>query len=137
VSKNRLCLRWQRFDRFVAARNHFRNEPCAYIQVDRHGRPLRVGKASRGLEARYRGGTGYALDAAGYGSGNHWFVAPVAKELCALVEQHLIWSQRSVLLFNNQGLCHPPAQALALAHRGQPPRLAGHRAAGRRSSDPR
>ncbi len=42
----------------------------ADVQADREGRAVRVGKASLGLVARYRGGTGHALDAAMHDSGN-------------------------------------------------------------------
>src|SRR5262249_20656748 len=41
-------LNWQKFTKLTDAR----------------GCPIRIGKASEGLEARYRGGTGYAMDAA-------------------------------------------------------------------------
>jgi hypothetical protein len=50
------------------------------VQTDAQGCPIRVGKASEGLEARYRGGTGYAIDAAMHPSGNLVFVAAVDKK---------------------------------------------------------
>ena len=52
---------------------------CIYIQTDQQGNPIRIGKASQGLEARYRGGTGYAIDAAMHSSNNLVFVAAVPK----------------------------------------------------------
>ena len=59
-----IVLEWHRFRKLTEARNQFRTTPCIYIQTDRRGTILRVGKAEKGLEVRYRGGTGYALDAA-------------------------------------------------------------------------
>ena len=57
-------LDWQRFSKLTEARSRFAKTPCMYIQADPRGCPIRVGKASEGLQARYRGGTGYAMDAA-------------------------------------------------------------------------
>src|SRR5437867_11209061 len=70
------------FERLTAARANFPSTPCVYIQADPARYPFRIGKASEGLEGRYRGGTGYAIDAAMHGSGNLVFVAAVPKELC-------------------------------------------------------
>lgn len=93
-------LRWERFAVATEARKAFAKTPCVYIQTDAEGNPIRVGKASQGLEARYRGGTGYALDASMHGSGNLIFVTPVPRELCAIVETELIWRGRRVLIYN-------------------------------------
>src|SRR5437588_12582052 len=70
-----VLLAWSRFDRLTAARVAFKLVPCLYVQTDANRRILRIGKAGEGLEPRYRGGTGYALDAAMHGSGNLVFVA--------------------------------------------------------------
>ena len=57
-------LDWQRFSKLTEARSRFAKTSCVYIQADSRACPIRVGKAAEGLEARYRGGTGYAIDAA-------------------------------------------------------------------------
>ena len=103
------------------ARSLFRNTPCVYIQADNHGRPVRVGKASCGLEARYRGGTGYAIDAAAHSSGNLVFVATVSEDLCDVVERTLIWEHRAVLAYNKVGKRIPPKIPVQLSHTGQSP----------------
>ena len=56
--KKSLTLHWHRFKNLTEARSQFAKTPCVYIQADSRGRPIRVGKASKGLETRYRGGTG-------------------------------------------------------------------------------
>ena len=84
-------LNWQKFGKLTEARSRFAKTACIYVQADSQGCPIRIGKASEGLEARYRGGTGYAIDAAMHGSGNLVFVAAVDKDLCACIEGELIW----------------------------------------------
>ena len=101
----------------------YRNTPCVYIQADKRGRPVRVGKASRRLEPRYHGGTGYALDAAAHSSGNLVFAARVKGNLCDAVERTLIWNYREMLTYNNMGKKTPPKRLLKLSHTGQPPRF--------------
>jgi hypothetical protein len=73
----RIELRWSKYAKLTAARAAFPHEACVYVQADRSGRPVRVGKASKGLDERYHGGNGYSLDAAMHQSGNLVFVAPV------------------------------------------------------------
>ena len=116
-------LRWHRFASFIAARNAFRADSCVYLQATSRGQPLRIGKASVGLEGRYRGGTGYALDAAAHGSRNQWFVAAVPKALCEAVERELIWVNRSKLRYNNQGVTYEPPSRVRLQHSGSKPRI--------------
>src|SRR5215510_16407993 len=79
-------LNWQKFTKLTDARSRFTKTPCVYVQTDARGCPIRIGKASEGLEARYRGGTGYAMDAAMHGSGNLVFVAAVDAKLCECIE---------------------------------------------------
>jgi hypothetical protein len=116
-----IVLTWRRFDSLITAREAVGSAACVYVQADRHGCPIRVGKATKGLHARYRGGTGWALDAAGHGSGNVWFVALVPPKLCAAVESTLIWTWREALPFNVQGKRTPPSM-VDLRHEGQRPR---------------
>jgi hypothetical protein len=91
------------------------------VQADKHGCPLRVGKASKGLDKRYHGGNGYAMDAAMHESGNLFFVAPVEEALCKAVEDELIWQGRRVLPYNNQGKLVSPIQPIMIKHSGDTP----------------
>ena len=91
--KKSVKLDWHRFEKLTEARSQFAMTPCVYIQADARGRPIRVGKASKGLETRYRGGTGHAIDAAMHDSGNLVFVAAVSGNLCTSDERtHLAGS---------------------------------------------
>lgn len=114
-------LEWQKFKKLTEARSKFAKAPCVYIQTDRDGCPIRVGMASKGLEVRYRGGTGYAMDAAMHGSSNLVFVAAVPQNLCKTVEDELIWQGREFLCYNNQGTIIAPRQRLTLIHKGIKP----------------
>ena len=104
-------------------RSAFSVRCCIYIQADSKGHAIRVGKASQGLIARYRGGTGWALDAAMHGSGNVVFVAPVESALVDAVESRLIWAHRDCLVYNNIGKLHEPADDLMVVHRGDCPKF--------------
>ena len=101
--KKSLKLHWHRFTKLTEARSQFARSPCVYIQADAWRHPIRVGKASKRLETRYRGGTGHAIDAAMHGSGNLVFVAAMSEHLCGHVESELIWQGRECLTQNNQG----------------------------------
>jgi hypothetical protein len=116
-------LDWQRFSKLTEARSRFAKTPCVYIQADSRACPIRVGKASEGLEARYRGGTGYAIDAAMHESGNLVFVAAVERDLWGCVEAELIWQGRRCLRYNNQGKIIAPLRRVVLSHSGIPPVL--------------
>ena len=119
-----MTLEWQKFHKLTVARQHFAKTPCVYIQADQDGHPIRVGMASKGLGVRYRGGTGYAIDAAMHGSNNLVFIAAVQKELCKEVEDELIWQGRRCLAYNNQGKISLPFRRIALIHTGVLPNLA-------------
>jgi hypothetical protein len=116
-------LHWHSFEKLTEARSQFAETPCVYIQADARRRPIRVGKASKGLETRYRGGTGYALDAAMHESGNLIFVSAVSEGLCGPVESEIIWQGRQCLTYNNQGKLTEPFQRMKLIHTGTPPRM--------------
>ena len=92
-----------------------------YVQSDRRTKPIRVGKAAKGLETRYRGGTAYAIDAAMHQSGNFFFVAPISNSACSSVEAELIWRGRKKLPHNNIGKKNPPIRRIALQHMGESP----------------
>ena len=116
-------LTWSPFATLTAAREVFKSTPCIYVQTDCNARPIRVGMASRGLEARYRGGTGYALDAAMHESGNFVFVSPVPSDDCESIERELIWQHREELTYNNVGKRAPPSIRLNLIHKGDAPQF--------------
>ena len=116
-----VVLRWQRFETLTEARDVFASQPCVYVQADRNSVAVRVGKASKGLQTRYRGGTGHALDAAMHRSGNKVFATSVPAGMCDDVERSLIWQFRASLPYNIQGKRYPPARRLRLAHRGTKP----------------
>ena len=116
-------LAWQRFSTLAEARSRFAKAPCVYVQADSQGSPLRVGKAPAGLETLYRGGTGYAIEAAMHESSNLVFVAAVERDLCGCAEDELIWQGRRCLAYNNRGKTTAPPRRLLLSNAGTPPIL--------------
>jgi hypothetical protein len=116
-----VVLKWHQFPKMSAARAQFPSEPCVYVQADRRGRAVRVGMASAEVNARYHGGTAYALDAAMHDSGNLVFVARVPMELVSAVEARLIYGHRGALPYNNVGKLHAPSLPLTLTHSGEAP----------------
>lgn len=117
----KVVLVWKRFESLTQARSAFSLSCCIYVQADSKGHAIRVGKASQGLTPRYRGGTGWALDAAMHGSGNVVFVAAVESALVDAVESRLIWDHRECLVYNNIGKLREPSDDLRLVHRGDCP----------------
>ena len=112
----KVVLAWRSFPNLTEARSAFAEASCIYVQTDRRSAPIRIGKASKGLETRYRGGTGYALDAAMHESGNKVFAARVSA-----VERALIWRSRPSLPYNNQGKRQQPTETVSITHRGTVP----------------
>jgi hypothetical protein len=117
----RVRLAWTRFESLTAARRVFASDPCVYVQAECEGRAVRVGKASGGLHSRYRGGTGWALDAAMHESGNLVFVAPVGMAVLDAVESTLIWVHRSSLRYNRLGRRVAPESLVEIEHMGDVP----------------
>jgi hypothetical protein len=117
----RVRLTWTRFESLTAARRVFGSDSCVYVQADCEGRAVRVGKASGGLHSRYRGGTGWALDAAMHESGNLVFVAPVGMAVLDAVESTLIWVHRSSLRYNRLGRRVAPESLVEIEHVGEVP----------------
>jgi len=87
VTDTSVPLIWWRFTSFITARDSIGPKACIYVQADSDGHPIRVGLARSALHARYRGGTGWALEAAMYSSGNLWFVAGVERSSCEAIEE--------------------------------------------------
>lgn len=116
-----VTLDWQCFPSMTAARDAFRDSPCVYAQANDDGVVVRVGKASKGLNARYRGGTAWAIDAAMDGSGNLVFVAGVDAGDCAAVEATLTGQHREHLPHNDQGERRAPRELVRLQHAGERP----------------
>ena len=116
-----VVLNWQRFPEFIEARTKFARVPCVYVQTDKEGKPIRIGKASKGMQSRYWGGTGYTVGAAMHNAGNFVFVAPVAESICGDVESELIWRERAALQFNNVGKKRPPKTRLLIQNAGDQP----------------
>jgi hypothetical protein len=121
MSPEPTILSWHRFDLMTSARSAFPAEPCLYVIADRHGRALRIGVATMGLNRRYRGGTGGAIDAAMHGSGNRVYVAPVPGALAVAIESSLIWEHRDGLPYNRAGKLAPPLRHIAVVHAGDAP----------------
>ena len=116
-----LSLTFQRFTSFIEARKTFRARPCIYIQTDRDEHPVRVGE-SDDLWKRCFGGTACALEAAGHGGGNLYFVADAPqdrKERCRL-EATLIYALKP--RYNNQHMKRPPLQPAEYVFAGDVPR---------------
>jgi hypothetical protein len=123
MNQDAVALDWHCFDRLTTGRAAFATTPCVYAQTDRQRRVIRVGKAGGGLGARYRGGTGYTIDAAMHESGNLVFVAAVPADLVEAVEATLIWENRDGLIYNNIGRKRQLVEAVAVIHRGDTPRF--------------
>ena len=114
-----IILHWHRFDKLTMARKQFKVSPCIYLFTDTKGTALRVGMAGKGLEPRYSGGTGYALDAAMHGSGNLVYVASVERAFVQTVERLLIYRLQPP--YNNQGKINSPKAHVMFSHSGAIP----------------
>lgn len=112
-----ITLVWKRFLSFVEGRTGYRALPCLYVQTDPHEKVLRVGECDDPWE-RYKGGSAYALDAAGHGSGNLYFFAAVQGDsaLRKRLEATLIYTLQPP--YNNQHKRHAPLQAIPYRHEG-------------------
>ena len=82
------------------------------------GHVVRIGKAAKGLTARHRGDTGWALDAAMHGWGNLVLVAVVDAELCEAMNATLVWQHRDQLIYNNLGKRRAPEVVVEVRHEG-------------------
>jgi hypothetical protein len=119
--KTAMTLTFERFPSFVAARKAFRARPCIYVQTDREENLLRIGECDN-LWERYKGGTAYALDAAGHGAGSLYFVsdAPQDRKQHCRLEATLIYNLQP--RYNNQHKKRAPAEPFAYCFAGDVPR---------------
>ncbi len=115
------ALTWHRFVSFVEARSVFRGKACIYLQTDSQGNILRVGECEDPWE-RYKGGTAYALDAAGDSSGNLYFFAAVEalSQVRKALEANLIFDLQPP--YNNQHKQYPPRERFRYRHAGDVPK---------------
>jgi hypothetical protein len=65
----KVLLIWEKFVNFQDALKKFKGVGCIYVLADKDGRILRIGESGN-LRSRYRGGTGWMVEAALHGSGN-------------------------------------------------------------------
>src|SRR5262245_52800635 len=72
--RKKMTLHWERFKTFQEALIRFRRLPCIYLLADTDDRILRIGESGN-LRARYKGGTGWMVEAALSGSGKQVFAA--------------------------------------------------------------
>jgi hypothetical protein len=114
-------LTWNRFPNFVNAREFFRGKGCIYLQTDAAENILRVGECDDPWE-RYKGGTAYALDAAGHNSGNLYFFAEVNEDSSTRkeIEANLIFGLQP--RYNNQHKKKPPRVQVQCCHSGDVPK---------------
>ena len=114
-------LTWHRFPSFIEAREFFRGKGCIYLQTDAAGNILRVGECDDPWE-RYKGGTAYALDAAGHNSGNLYFFAEVNEDSSTrkAIEANLIFDLQP--RYNNQHKKRPPRVRVQCCHSGDVPK---------------
>lgn len=112
---------WEKFANFQDALKKFKGLPCIYMLTDKDGRILRIGESGN-LRSRYRGGTGWMVEAALHGSGNVVLVA------AAPIEETIRKSAEALLTFRyqppycQQNKLFAPLEALEIAHRGEVPR---------------
>jgi hypothetical protein len=90
IRMTEIFLHWEKY-RYSEFRDLWNksNSPCVYCQTDKDEKPLRVGKAERGIYHRYFGSVD-AISLAGYDSENFFFVAPVDLNFVYHVESQLI-----------------------------------------------
>lgn len=114
-------LTWHCYPSFIEARASFRGKGCIYLQTDAAGNILRVGECDDPWE-RYKGGTAYALDAAGHNSGNLFFFAEVNGESRTrkVIEANLIFDLQPH--YNNQHKNKPPRVRVQYSHAGEMPK---------------
>jgi hypothetical protein len=116
-----LVLHWERFNTFQEALKQFRLLPCLYLLIDTDDRILRIGE-SADLRARYRGGTGWMVEAALYRSGKTVFAAqaPPEERTRRSVEGWLTFRYQPQFCQRDKEL--PPLEEWQVEHTGDVPR---------------
>ena len=111
---------WEKFANFQEALKKFKGVACIYVLTDKDGRILRIGESGN-LRSRYRGGTGWMVEADMHGSGNLVFVT------AARIEEKIRKSAEALLTFRYQ------ASVLSAKQVGCPLGASGNRTHGRSS----
>ena len=117
----KISFNWQRFVTFQEALKKHKGVACLYVLTDKEERILRIGESGC-LRSRYRGGTGWMVEAAMHGSGNIVFVA------AAPADQKIRQSAEALLTYRHQPpYCQrdklvPPVEPLEIEHQGDVPR---------------
>jgi hypothetical protein len=114
-------LTWHRFSSFIEARESFRGKGCIYLQTTTQEQVLRIGECDDPWK-RYKGGTAYALDAAGHNSGNLYFSSNVSEESRTrkAIKANLIFAFQPP--YNNQHKKNPPRMQIQIDHAGDVPK---------------
>jgi hypothetical protein len=117
----RILFVWEKFGNFQDALKKFKRVACIYLLTDKDGRILRIGESGN-LRSRYRGGTGWMVEAALHGSGNIVFVA------AAPIEEKIRKSAEAILTFKyqppycQQNKLVAPVESLEIENTGEVPR---------------
>lgn len=85
----KIRLLWKKYESFEAACNSKKDKSCVYMQCSK-SEVLRIGRASKGLAARYTYGYIPTLDAAMHNSRNKILVATVPSAKCEVIEETLL-----------------------------------------------
>jgi hypothetical protein len=117
---NRFVLVWEQFDTFQAALKKFKRSACLYVLTDKEERILRIGE-SGDLRSRYRGGTGWMVEAALHESGNKIFVAPAPADegTRRAIEAWLTFKHQP--RYCQRDKCVAPVGAWHIEHTGRTP----------------
>lgn len=117
----KVTLTWTEFASISEAmeKGYGKGRSFVYVVATDQRTPLYVGMASKGFQARYRGGTHNAIDAALDSSGKVVLVTEVAKRLLRRVERQLIFDFKP--RWNVQDKRKAPRLRLRIEHAGQAP----------------
>jgi hypothetical protein len=111
---------WEKFANFQDALKKFKRIPCIYVLTDKDGRILRIGESGN-FRSRYRGGTGWMVEAAMHGSGNLVFVsaAPIEEKIRKFAEAFLTFKYQPPYCQQNKLVA--PVESMEIEHTGEVP----------------
>jgi hypothetical protein len=106
---------------FSRRAKNFKRSACLYVLADKDEHIFRIGESGN-LRNRYRGGTGWMVEAALHGSGNKIFAAPAPadEETRRSVEAWLTFKHQPQ--YCQQEKCVAPVGAWHIEHTGDVPR---------------